>query len=155
MIKLTTIIIGLTFLTSFDSHSQFIGTDTLHINYIKNQFDTSKDFMNSWIYFNLNDTIELKIIHHISATMDCNRDIKTFSITIGTIQSGDTIRVLELCNRRKGFNLGEKVFLIPSFNPEEYYTHPGVFVQGYQGQLRPSYYDTKILKTTYGILKRQ
>lgn len=153
MRKLTTIIIGLTFLTFFDSHSQVTWTDTLHSNYFKNQFDPSKDFMSSWIYFNLTDTIELKIIHHIPATMDCNDDIKTFSITIGTIQSGDTIRVLELCNRAKNFNFGYKVYIIPDDQPKEYYTHPGVFVQGYQGQLRPSYYDTKILKTTYGVLK--
>jgi hypothetical protein len=134
-------------------YSQVTENGSIHSKHWKNQFDPSTDFMSSWIYFNLTDTVELNIIHHIKATMDCDSDTKTFSITIGTMQSGDTIRVLELCNSSKNYNLGEKLFIIPSEKPKEFYTHPGVFVQGSAGQLKPGPYDTKILKTTYGILK--
>ena len=153
MRKFTFIIIGLSFFNSLDMHSQVAENGSIQSNYKKNQFDPARDFENSWIYFSLTDTVELNIIHHIKATMDCDRDIKTFSITIGTTQSGDTIRVLELCNRSKNFNLGEKAFIIPSEKPKEFYTHPGVFVQGSEGQLRPGPYDTEILKTTYGVIK--
>ena len=152
---LANIIIVLTFLTSFECHSQIAGNDTLNSKYFNTQFDSSKDFMSRWIYFNLPDTIDLKIIHHMPATMDCSGEIKTFSITIGTIQSHDTIRVLELCNSTNNFILGDVVSLIPAKKPDDIYTHPGVFVQGYAGQLKPDYYDAKILRTTFGVLKRK
>ena len=129
-----------------------IQADTL---YIKKFFDPKKDFMNKWVYFNLTDNIELKVIHHIPATMKCEGAILTYSITIGTINSGDTIRILELCNRTKDFNEDEIVYVMPTKIPSENYTNPRVFVQGYQGQLKPQQFDTMVLKTTYGIIYRK
>jgi len=146
--------------------SAFYFSDTFHLNqsvfklqadtsHIRKFFDPRNDFMGKWSYFNLADTIELKVIHHIPATMKCEGGVETYSITIGTIQSGDTIRVLELCNASKDFNKGDKVLVIPGMKPEGYYIHPGVFVQGYVGPLRPSDDDTLVLKTTYGTLYKR
>ena len=144
--------------------SPFYLTDTFSLNeskfklqpdtaFIKKVFDPKNNFRNKWIYFNLNQTIKLHVLDHFLATMKCSNDIKTFSITIGTILSGDTIRVLELCNESKNFNKADTVYVVPVVKPDKHYTHPGVFVQSYQGMLRPSINDTTILKTTYGELK--
>ena len=141
--------------------SSFYLTDTFSLNqsqyklqadtnHFKKFFDPKNNFMNKWIYFNLFETIELKVIHHTPVTIDCGGGIETFSITIGTIQSGDTIRVLETCNKSKDFKSDDVLSVVPIDKPKGDYVHPGVFVQGYPGPLRPQLFDTLILKTTFG-----
>lgn len=119
---------------------------------IKKFFNPEDDFESKWIYFDLQETIKIKIIHHITASVDCGT-LATASITIGTTQSGDTIRVLELCNTKKDFKKDDIVIVIPAKKPNFQVIHTRVFVQGTQGQLKPDPYDTQVLKTTYGTLQ--
>jgi hypothetical protein len=126
--------------------------DTLLVTRIEG-FDARKDFKNSWVYFQAEAAFEIKVIDHFPATMECNDGVKTYSITIGTMKSGDTIRVLELCSR-KIFDGGDVVTITPAVTPSECHTHPMVFVQGYHGQLRGGYYDLFVKRTTYGLVKR-
>ena len=120
-------------------------------NNIVKFIDPKNDFMGKWIYFDLQETIRLKIIQHITASVDCGT-LATASITIGTTQTGDTVRVLELCNTKKDFKKDDLVIVIPAKKPDFQVTHTRVFVQGTPGQLKPDTYDTQVLRTTYGIL---
>ncbi len=121
-------------------------------NSIKKFIDPKGDFMSKWIYFDLKETIKLKVIHHIKASIECGK-IETASITIGTTLSGDTIRIIELCNTKKDFNKDDIVVVIPSTRPEFQIEHPRIFVQGTQGVLRPGPYDLEVLRTTYGTIQ--
>lgn len=121
-------------------------------NNINKFFDPKNDFIGKWIYFDLKETIKLNVIQHITASAECGI-LATASITIGTTQTGDTIRVLELCNTKKAFKKDDLVIVIPAKKPEFQVTHTRVFLQGTQGPLRPDPFDTQVLKTTYGTIQ--
>lgn len=121
---------------------------------IKMPFDSLNGFIDKWDYFDLSDSVYLKVISHNLASVDCGT-LATASLTIGTIENGDTIRVLELCNTKKDFRPNEIVKVIPANKPEFHVTHPRVFIQSIQGQLKPDPFDIDVLKTTYGRLERK
>jgi hypothetical protein len=123
-------------------------------NSIKKFFDSKDDFMGKWIYFDLKDTLKLKVIHHVMASVDCGT-FETASITIGTTQTGDTIRVLELCNTKKNFSKDDIIIVVPAQRPEFQTTHTRVFIQSTQGVLRPGPYDIEVLNTTYGRIEKE
>lgn len=121
---------------------------------IKMPFDSLNGLLDKWQYFDLADTINLKIISHYLASSPCGTRA-TASMTIGTIENGDTIRVLELCNIKKNFNPNEIVKVIPARRPDFQVMHTRVFTQTTQGQLKPDDFDINILKTTYGKIERK
>ncbi len=119
---------------------------------VKQFYDLKNNFENRWIYFDLKEIIKFKIIYHIPASVECGT-LATASITVGTSHTGDTIRVLELCNTKKDFKKDDIVIVIPAKKEKFHVNHPRVFVQGRQGQLNPDLYDTQILMTTYGTIR--
>ena len=120
---------------------------------IKMSFDSLNGFTDNWEYFDLDDTIKLKVISHYLATVDCGI-LATASLTIGTSESGEAIRVLELCNTKKDFTPNEIIKVIPAKKPPFQVMHTRVFIQGTQGHITPDNFDISTLKTTYGTLER-
>ena len=105
--------------------------------------DATSDYADKWVYFKLNDTIEIKIIEHHVAPVWCHESLITASETIGNTGT-DTIRVIELCNTNKVFIKGEIVKVIPMDSPNSQVTLPL-----YIGK-DPTFYEFRVLKTTYG-----
>jgi len=136
-------------LTKRKFKSSIVGKDTFKL-----ELDSANDFMNKWVYFDLDKPTKLKVISHMTAGVDCGT-IATASITIGTTENGDTIRVFELCNTKKIFVDNDMVVVTPAKKPDFGVIHPRAFVQSTQGQLLPFPFDLSVLKTTYGIIEKE
>jgi len=61
-----------------------------------------------WIYRNLNKSTKGTIIFHKKASGSCGIE-SVASVSIIKTEKGDTIRVLELCNRDKDFSIGSHI----------------------------------------------
>jgi hypothetical protein len=59
---------------------------------IKLSLDSLNGFMGKWSYFDLSETVNLKVISHYLASFNCGT-LATASLTIGTIENGDTINL--------------------------------------------------------------
>lgn len=119
---------------------------------VKMSFDSLNGFLDKWKYFDLAEKINFKIIVHYVASVDCGTRASA-SVSIGTTEIGDTIRILELCNTKKVFLKGEIVKVTPEKRPD-FQVQPSVryFIEP-KGKLKPSNYDYLVVKTTYGKLE--
>ena len=104
-----------------------------------------------WIFFDLQETTYAQVISRPpGGLLPCG--IFAFaSITIAKTSSGDTIRILELCESATGILAGEKIKIVPKTKPDF-----GVLIP-YSSDIakssqRPGLYDDRILKTCYGVI---
>lgn len=96
----------------------------------------------NWQYFSVMDTVYGEILFHAKADAICGA-IVTASLTIVKTISGDSIRVLEICNVDKKFEKHTKVKVAFSQKPAF-------------GAMLPidNYFDCIINKTCYGFIIR-
>jgi hypothetical protein len=114
-------------------------------------FDYS--YQKNWKYFNLQDTINIKVIDHIPAEAFCGL-IATASITIGETDKKDTIRIINLCNMDI-YKKDKKIRFIPAKTPQFKVSLPFSKNFNYKTQkLDATIFDLNILKTTYGYCIR-
>lgn len=109
-------------------------------------FDFS--YQNEWKYFELKDTITVEIIKHLEAEAMCG----TFAFgSISIVKNGnDTIRIINLCNMTD-YKLGDTVKFIPATKPDFNVHLPySTILDPIEKKLKPSVFDLKIKKTTYG-----
>jgi hypothetical protein len=129
--------------------SSIEGKDTFKL-----ELDSANDFMNKWVYFDLDKPTKLKVITHMVAFVACGY-IATASITIGTTERQDTIRVFELCNTEKVFVENDIVIVKPAEKPVFGVHFPRANVQNFLGQILPQNFDFSVLKSTYGIIEKE
>jgi hypothetical protein len=108
------------------------------VNYSKHHIGS--ECQQRWKYCRLNNSIKGVIIAHQKATAGCGYFV-TASTSIIVTANRDTIRILELCNDKKGFSYGQSVIVTPlnhlEFSPEI---------------LEHTNFDCKEFKTYYGII---
>lgn len=134
---------------SCNSHKNVAGTIVE-----KTTKSLTDDYKDSWIYFDLHEPTELKIISHQLAGVGCG-NIATASVTLGVTKANDTIRVFELCNTEKDFPVNENVIVEPAKRPSFNVMHPRMYIQYENGNLLLHPFDIKVLKTTYGTIERK
>lgn len=114
--------------------------------------DASGIFYDPWVCFDLKDSITLKVIKHRLAPFSCGI-FATAASTVGTTATGDTIRVLELCNQHNDFKKGELVKVVPHKKPDFGVSFPFTKQYDEKGKELPDSLEN-FLKTTYGTLKK-
>ncbi|MEO9257985.1 MAG: hypothetical protein ABI207_06360 [Crocinitomicaceae bacterium] len=114
--------------------------------------DTLSDYQAKWTYFKLADTIEVTIIEHFVAGVGCGSRASA-SLTIAKTAT-DTIRVLELCNTDKKFDIGQMVKVAPSDKPNFFVSIPLSVLTDTKGRIImiPGKYELSVTKTTYGTI---
>ncbi|AXG73794.1 hypothetical protein DVK85_05905 [Flavobacterium arcticum] len=112
------------------------------------------DYESNWVYFDLQESTELKIISHQLAGVGCGT-IATASVTIGVTKKNDTIRVFELCNTKKDFPVNGNVIIEPATRPSFTVMYPKIYIQDENGSLLTHPVNKQVLKTTYGIIERK
>jgi hypothetical protein len=78
-----------------------------------NDFNKCKQ---SWKYFNLKDSLTGHVLFHKKASIECGI-FSSASLTLVKTSKGDTIRVLDLCNTKKDFDIGSFVTVQPQPKP--------------------------------------
>lgn len=119
---------------------------------IEMEEDPTGIFYDPWVYFDLKDSITLKVITHRLAPFSCGI-FATAASTVGTTATGDTIRVLELCNLHNDFKKGEMVKVIPHKKPDFGVSFPFTKQYDEKGKELPDPLQN-VLRTTYGTLKK-
>ncbi len=108
-----------------------------------------------WSYFQLKDTLLMKVLYHELAITECGR-IMNWSLTIGVIEKGDTIRVLESCNTDKSFQRNEVVRVFPVRKSILPFSHIGDWSHYYaDGVTRLTGFDVSVVRTTEGRIERK
>jgi hypothetical protein len=99
----------------------------------------------------LPDTIEAVIISHLSAPTSCGT-FAAASLTILLTHNADTIRVIDLCNRDE-YEEGVTVRIVPKDLPPFDVITPFTLTENpLTGKGEPSWFDIKVLKTTWGTI---
>ena len=113
-----------------------------------NQFNDQR----KWEYFQLEDTIVVKIIDHIPAFAFCGV-LATASMSIVETEIGDTIRVLNLCNTLDIYKKGQTLKIIPEDKPPFGVSLPLTFKQNTQTkEFEYTGFDITVVKTAWGSL---
>lgn len=116
-----------------------------HIQSTRNNKPVSDDkfYQNrsKWVYFNLENTTNCKVIDYSPAPYACGKTTSA-SISIVMLSTNDTIRIISLCNT-DNINNGEKVNFTPT--PQPLIT-PFMPVNKH---------DTTVIKTTYCLIKNE
>ena len=108
----------------------------------------------TWEYFELESTIDVKIINHIPAPALCGT-IAFASVTIVETKEGQKIRILDLCNS-SDYNENEIVKISPQKKPKFNVMLPYRMIKNVKTkQNEYSELDIKILKTAYGNLPKK
>jgi hypothetical protein len=96
----------------------------------------------SWQYFNSSDTTYGIVLFHAKADFLCG-GIASASLTVIKTTTGDTIRVLQMCNTNQIFFKSEYVKVSSMQQPT-----CGVFLPF------DKYFDCVVKKTCYGVIKK-
>ena len=70
-----------------------------------------QDCKTKWSYYQLKGTTKGVVLYHQNSLVSCGI-ISTASVTLIRTDSGNIIRVLELCNRQRFFQIGRKVSVV-------------------------------------------
>jgi len=93
-----------------------------------------------WQYFTLKDTLYGELIYQQNIGKYCGTEAFG-SNTVVKISSGDTLRIIELCNSNE-FKPGDKIKIVPATKPSF-----GVVIS-------QSQFDCEIKKTCYGVVSK-
>lgn len=106
-------------------------------------------YKKKWQYFMLEDTIIVKVIQYFPLLTACGVYFGA-SMTIARTNTGDTIRILDLCNMST-YKEGQILKVGPS--PAFDYSGPFTLIENpVTGKMEPSIFDLTVLKTTWGSL---
>jgi len=102
------------------------------------KYDSCKS---NWQYFDLQDTIQGQVLFHSKSRVACGI-LATASLTVIKTATGDTLRILEMCNTFKNFAKSAQVQVFPAKRPSF-------------GVLFPpdNAYTCKLRKSCYGVVK--
>jgi hypothetical protein len=113
-----------------------------------NQFNDQR----KWEYFQLEDTIVVKIIDHKPAFAFCGI-LATASMSIVETEKGDTIRVIDLCNTLDIYKKGQTLKVIPEDKPTFGVSLPFTFGQNTETtEFEYTGFDITVVRTTFGGL---
>ncbi len=111
----------------------------------------SDSIRKNWKYFHLKTNTKAFVIDHTPAPALCG----TFafsSITIVKTESGETFRVLDLCNS-KSYKKNQKIKIMPSDKPPFNVMLPSIITESNEGHILEFGYEKTILETTWAIIK--
>jgi len=110
-----------------------------------------QNYQDKWTYFELEDTLEVKIWDHTGGGGCGTRAFA--SLTLVITADNDTIRILDLCNTSDDYEPGEIISVTPAKKPSFQVTLPAFFVEDtVSGEIRNTPSDIQILRTAYGKL---
>lgn len=90
----------------------FLITRLCGFSQTKGQQAKAQECKTKWGYDQLKQVVNGEVLYHRKAPVSCGI-FSTASVTLVRTESGDTIRVLELCNTKKDFKRGAKVKVTP------------------------------------------
>ena len=101
-----------------------------------------------WEYFQLEETITVKIIDHLPAFAACGV-LATASMTIAQTENGDTIRILDLCNTSDIYKTGQTINVSPADKPPFGVSTPFTLTENPETkEFEPSGFDRTVVRTT-------
>lgn len=107
----------------------------------------------SWQFFNLENTIEVKVVDHIKNDILCGTGAVA-SVTFVIDEKGKTFRVLDLCNL-SDYKKGEFIKLIPTEKPDFIVSLPyRVFLNPKTNKRERFELDKNTLNTTYAHIEK-
>lgn len=117
----------------------------------KNRIFSTYD--SSWYFFNLEDTINVKILNHLKNEFFCGI-VTLASVSIVVDDKGNVFRVLDLCNM-SDYAVNENIRLIPAEKPNFHVNLPYRFYINPITKKREQYeIDKKTLNTTYAYIEK-
>jgi hypothetical protein len=126
----------------------FLLLPILAIGQVNREVEVDHNYEDDWVYFSLTDTIEIEILTH-RAGGACGKWASA-SLTIGETSNGDTIRVLDLCNKSEEYSLVERYKVAPAKKPDFGVVIP-YMLTSYTGS-KKAIFELTVLNTTYGKL---
>lgn len=122
-------------------------------NYLINEFKPFSSYDPSWQFFNLENTIEVKVVDHIKNDAFCGTGAVA-SVTFVIDEQGEIFRVLDLCNL-SDYKKGEFIKLIPSEKPDFHVSLPyRVFLNPKTNKRERFELDKNTLNTTYAHIEK-
>lgn len=107
------------------------------------------DYRHNWKYFDLQDTITIKIISHLPAGVFCGTAAFA-SVSLAETSIGDTIRIISLCNMAN-YAKDQVLVVKPGERPNFFVNLPYTIIENPKTKkLEPISTDLTILRTTYG-----
>lgn len=118
------------------------------------QFNPKTGYETTWKFFDLKDTVEMKVLAHYKAQVACG-NVASASETIGLLKDNKKIRVLEMCNTTKDFPVGTVVNVIPAKNGGFHVMTPTFYKEEPNRQAKIMSNDSTVFKTTFGVIERK
>lgn len=108
---------------------------------------------NTWIFFNLNNSIKVKVLNHLKNEIHCGT-VALASVTIVIDEKDNVFRVLDLCNL-SDYKVDEYIILIPNEKPDFNVNLPYRFYINPDTKKREQFdIDKNTLKTTYAHIEK-
>lgn len=122
-------------------------------NHLINDNRNFSSYDSSWIFFNLENTIDVKVIDHLKNQVHCGT-VAVASVSLVIDEKGEIFRVLDLCNL-SDYKKDELIRLNPTDKPDFNVSLPyRVFLNPQTNKRERFELDKNTLNTTYAHIEK-
>lgn len=131
----------------------FLSSCKTSTNHLINEFRAFSSYDPSWLFFNLENKIEVKVIDHIKTEVHCGT-VAVASVSLVIDEKGEIFRVLDLCNL-SDYRKDEFIILTPDIK-SDFYVNVSykVIINPKTNKKERFYLDKSIVKTTYAHIEK-